>query len=181
MFTGKKQKMGHCEFNPIIWGKHSYGAPERRGNANKIVIGNYTCIAENCVLDSGFQHRTDFISNYPFHRLFHNVVSNCGEVNDIVIGNDVWIGEDVMIFHGAYIGDGAVIGAKSLITKNTEIKPYEIWAGTPARFIKKRFSDEIIEKLLELKWWNKSDIEIQQIAPLLMSNDFEELFKLYEV
>ena len=77
---------------------------------------------------------------------------------DTVIGNDVWIGQDVTIMPGVIIGDGAVIAANSTVVKSVE--PYSIYGGNPAKFIKKRFSDEKIEFLLKLEWWNWSEEEI---------------------
>ena len=73
----------------------------------------------------------------------------------MVIGNDVWIGLNTTILSGISIGDGAIIGAESLVTKN--VGPYEIWGGNPAKFIKKRFDDDTIQKLLEIKWWDWED------------------------
>ena len=77
----------------------------------------------------------------------------------IVIGNDVWIGNRVMIKAGVNIADGAVIGMGSIVTK--DIGPYEIWAGNPARMIRKRFDDETIAALEEMKWWNWNDEKIE--------------------
>ena len=71
---------------------------------------------------------------------------------DTIIGNDVWIGENATILPGVHIGDGAIIGANSVVAK--DIDPYSIAVGNPCRVVKKRFDDETIEKLLELKWWD---------------------------
>ncbi len=79
-----------------------------------------------------------------------------------VIGNDVWIGSDVVLLEGHKIGDGAIVGAGSVVTK--DIPPYEIWAGSPAHFIRKRFGDEQIAELLEIKWWDWPISEIRQRA-----------------
>lgn len=69
----------------------------------------------------------------------------------VLIGNDVWIGAGAQILLGVEIGDGAIIGAGSIVTKN--VPPYCVAAGNPARIIKKRFSDELIERLCKIKWW----------------------------
>lgn len=74
---------------------------------------------------------------------------------NVVIGNDVWIGSNVKILQGIKICDGAVIAAGALITKDVE--PYAIVGGVPAKLIRKRFSDEDIKFLLDLKWWDKGE------------------------
>lgn len=86
------------------------------------------------------------------------------------IGNDVWIGSRAIILGGTNIADGAVIGSGSVVTK--DIGPYEIWAGNPAKFIRKRFDDQTIEKLLESKWWDWSDEKL-----LLKGSDFIDVEK----
>ena len=78
------------------------------------------------------------------------------------IGNDVWIGNRVMIKAGVKIGDGAVVGMGSIVTK--DIGPYEIWAGNPARLIRKRFDDETIDAFEKMKWWEWDDIKIEKCA-----------------
>lgn len=80
------------------------------------------------------------------------------------IGNDVWIGTDVIIMSGVSIGDGAVIGAGSVVT--SDVGPYEIVAGSPARVIKKRFSDDLINELLESKWWLLEDNVLKKLSHL---------------
>ncbi len=73
----------------------------------------------------------------------------------VIIGNDVWIGNDVRILSGVTIGDGAVIGCGAVVTKDLE--PYGIYAGIPAKLIRKRFDDETIEALLKLRWWDQGE------------------------
>ncbi|ABE04565.1 Acetyltransferases [Rickettsia bellii RML369-C] len=92
-----------------------------------------------------------------------------------MLGNDVWIGTESLIMSGIKIADGAIVGARSLVTKN--IGAYEIWGGNPARLIKKRFSDEDIEKLLQIKWWDWSDDKIKQNLHLLRDSDVESLWE----
>ena len=78
----------------------------------------------------------------------------------IKIENDVWIGIQSLILDGVTIGDGAVIGARTVVTK--DVPPYAIVVGSPARIIKYRFNEEVIQRLLEIKWWNLSDEEINE-------------------
>ncbi len=167
--------------NGVIMGHRSYGTPSRRGNANNIIVGKYCSLAEGIIMDSGFNHRTDFISTYPFHIFGAQYLTNVEQPEDIIIENDVWIGESVLIMGGVKICSGAVVGAKSLVTKNKTIGPYEIWAGVPAKFIRKRFTDEQIEKLLKLQWWNFPDEDVLRISALLSGNNIDEFFKLYDL
>jgi len=69
----------------------------------------------------------------------------------IEIGNDVWIGQNVYLKSGIRVGDGAVVGAHAIVTK--DVPPYAIVAGNPARIIRYRFADPVIERLLQIKWW----------------------------
>ena len=81
-----------------------------------------------------------------------NVADSWDNKGDIVVGNDVWIGYEAVVMAGVKIGDGAIIGARSLVTK--DIPPYTIVGGLPAKPIRKRFSEETILRLLEIRWWD---------------------------
>ena len=94
---------------------------------------------------------------------------------DTVIGNDVWIGQNATILPGVTIGDGAIIGASSVV--GSDIAPYTIAVGNPARAIKKRFDDELIELLLKFKWWDRSIEEINALIPLLTCSDLDKVKK----
>lgn len=93
-----------------------------------------------------------------------------------IIGNDVWIGSNVLIKSGVTIGNGAIIGMGSVVTKN--VPPYEVWAGNPAKFIRKRFTDNIIADLLEIEWWNWPEERIEKYAHLF--NDTEKLIECFK-
>jgi acetyltransferase-like isoleucine patch superfamily enzyme len=146
----------------------------------KLIIGKFCSIAEGVVVFLGANHRVDWFSTYPFGHIhdttFPKVQKDHGHPatkGDVTIGNDVWIATNAVIMSGVRIGDGAVIGAYSIVTK--DVPPYTIVAGNPAKQIRKRFSDDVIHKLLELKWWDKSDSEINEISDILCSNDIEKL------
>lgn len=96
---------------------------------------------------------------------------------DTVIGNDVWIGAESMVMPGVHIADGAVIAARAVVTKN--VGPYEIWGGNPARFIKRRFKDEDIQRLLQIKWWDWGLETLKRNLKLLRSNDVETLWQKF--
>jgi chloramphenicol O-acetyltransferase type B len=158
----------------VIKGDHTYGNIIRRGEMNTIRIGKYCSIGDNVIFDGGWDHDISKISTYPFHTwgLTENNNICSGDIN---IGNDVWIGADCIIRSGVTIGDGAVVGARSIISH--DIEPYSLVVGN-GRVIRKRFTDEEIEGLLKLKWWNFSDKKVRDIAPILHSRDFEKLFNL---
>jgi acetyltransferase-like isoleucine patch superfamily enzyme len=150
-----------------------------------VEIGSFCSIAKGVKIFTGGNHRTDWITTYPFghmHRDVFDTFSGKGHPatnGDVIIGNDVWIGANATIMSGVNIGDGSVIANNAHVVKDVE--PYTIVGGNPAKFIKKRFSDEVINKLLKLKWWHFDDEEIKQICPLLCSTNFDELFAKYNL
>lgn len=93
-----------------------------------------------------------------------------------VIGNDVWIADNAVVKAGVKIGDGAVIGTSAVVTKN--IGPYEIWAGNPAKFIRKRFDDETIFRLLNTEWWYCDETVIEKAGKYV--KDVEKFVKFFE-
>lgn len=130
---------------------------------DKLIIGKFCAIGTGVqFIMNGANHSLSGFSTYPFF-IFGNGWENSEpeEVSkgDTVIGNDVWIGYDSLILPGVKIGHGSVIGARSVVTRDVE--PYSIVGGNPARLIRKRFSEEIIEELLAIAWW---DWEIEKIT-----------------
>ena len=149
-------------------------------NNDKLIIGKFCSIASGTkfILNGG-NHTLSSFSTYPFP-IFEDEWPISSEITDawdnkgdIVIGNDVWLGFESLIMPGVKIGDGAIIGARSVVTKDVE--PYTIVAGSPARVIRKRFDDKIIEFLKELKWWNLEPQKISEILPLIQKGDIEKL------
>jgi acetyltransferase-like isoleucine patch superfamily enzyme len=146
-----------------------------------LVIGKYCSIAACLTILLGGNHRSDWISTYPFG---HVPDSDWGVVpknhlttkGDVIIGNDVWIGYDVTILSGIHIGSGAVIAAKSVVTR--DVKAYSITAGNPAKHKIYRFSADVRRELLNMQWWNWPDEKVRQAIPLLQSNDIDGLTKL---
>lgn len=126
-----------------------------------IFIGNYCSLSDDIKFMIGSNHQYDFVTTYSIGNLFgydkevksgdfKNVVNNV-ELCYAFVGNDVWIGQDVTIMDGIHIGNGAIIATGSVVTKN--VPPYAIVGGNPAKIIRYRFPEEIIEKLNKIKWW----------------------------
>lgn len=145
-------------------------------------VGKYCSIGSNCKI-GGAGHPLNWVSTSP---LFHNGRNIFGKhfaqneynpYSEVIIGNDVWIGQEVLIKGGVSIGNGAVIGMGAVVTKN--IGPYEIWAGNPARFIRKRFDDETIERLEKMRWWLWDENKVSQYGELF-SNVEEFVEKIEE-
>ena len=125
---------------------------------DKLIIGKFCMIASDVTfIMNGANHLTQSISSYPFAIFGHdwqNAMKDKTYPNkgNTIVGNDVWIGYNVTILPGITIGDGAIIAANTTVTK--DVPQYSIVGGNPSKVIKKRFSDEKIETLLELKWWD---------------------------
>lgn len=137
-------------------------------NGDTLRIGKFCSIACGAkFLFASANHTQTSVSTYPFPIFFEEWDLDIGDVTsawdhkgDIVIGNDVWIGYEAVIMAGVTIGDGAIIGARAVVTK--DVPPYTIVGGVPAREIRRRFSDDVIARLLELKWWDWPAEQIQR-------------------
>lgn len=168
-------------------GKFSYGFENtkiyRWDEYCDINIGRYCSIAYGLRLFCGGNHNKNFITTFPFGKMFTEIFKN--HLSDTVllsngnieIGNDVWIGRDVTIMSGITIGNGAVIAANSHVVKNVE--PYSVYGGNPAKLITYRFPHEIIEILQRIKWWEFDVEEIRDNLSILLSAPTKEsLIKL---
>ncbi len=148
-------------------------------NGDKLIIGKFCQIAAGVnFIMNGANHQMNAVSTFPFY-IFNGwrqevpPISEMPLKGDTVVGNDVWIGQNATILPGVNIGDGAIIGANS--TVGSAVEPYAIVAGNPARFIRKRFDDELIEVLEEVKWWDLLAEEINELIPILSCSDLEKV------
>jgi len=141
----------------VCIGKHTY--IQRGSEVLSARIGNFCSIGTNCHIGM-FEHPIANISTSS--RLYLRLLKNHEFYNDIPkpvqIGHDVWIGSNATILGGVQVGNGAVIGAGAVVTKN--VPPYAVVGGVPAHIIKYRFSEDKIEVLQKLQWWNWSDEKI---------------------
>lgn len=146
-------------------------------NGDKLIIGKFCQIASGVTfIMNGANHQMNAASTYPFYimqgwRQTSPAPEDLPLKGDTIIGNDVWIGQNATILPGVHIGDGAIIGLGSIV--GHDVDPYTIVAGNPAKPIKKRFDNEMIELLLRLQWWDKDINEIQQLIPLLTDSNIE--------
>ncbi|MDX8338864.1 CatB-related O-acetyltransferase [Draconibacterium sp. IB214405] len=148
---------------------------------DKLIIGKFCMIASDVkFIMNGANHLTNAVSSYPFAifgKGWENAMDGKSypQKGDITIGNDVWIGFNATIMAGVTIGDGAVIAANSTVVKDVE--PYSIVGGNPANEIKKRFSEDKIAKLLELKWWDWEIEKITKNVQHLAGNDIGKIME----
>ena len=148
---------------------------------DKLIIGKFCQIASGVVfVMNDANHQMNAVSTFPFYTLEGwdmeaPKASDMPFKGDTVIGNDVWIGQNAVILPGVQIGDGAIIGANSVV--GGIVEPYTIVVGNPAKPVRKRFDDALIELLLCFKWWDKSIDEINALIPILTCSDLETVKK----
>lgn len=163
-------------------GAGTYGWPEILyfDAGATLKIGAYCSIAPGVKILLGGEHHIEYITTYPFSLLLDEARHLPGypyNKGDVTIGNDVWIGQDAMILSGVNVGDGAVIAARSVVTR--DVANYSVVAGDPARHIKFRFSQETIDALLRIAWWDWPAAEIRKAWPLLQSPDVDRFIAQY--
>jgi virginiamycin A acetyltransferase len=146
---------------------------------DKLKIGKFCMIASGVTfIMNGANHLSNAISSFPF-AIFGGDWSDAMDgksypaKGDTIIGNDVWIGYKATIMPGINIGDGAIIAANATVVKDVE--PYSVVGGNPARELKRRFDEETIEKLLEIKWWDWKIGRITQNVQHLTGGEIEKL------
>lgn len=166
-FEGKNYIDSHVRLKSVTMGLASYVG--RNTIFTKVRIGRYCSIGPNVTVIVGKHPTNDFVSTHP---LFYSLTPPVGESYvskqkfcekaligednvHCIIGNDVWIGDGVSILEGITVGNGAIIAANAMVVK--DVPPYAIVGGNPAKLIRYRFSEEQIQKLENLQWWNKGE------------------------
>ena len=142
---------------------------------DKLIIGKFCQIGRNVeFIMNGANHQMNSVSTYPFY-IFKGWEQDPPKMEDLpfkgdtVVGNDVWIGQNAVILPGVHSGDGCIIGANAVVA--SDMPPYSVMVGNPAKVIRKRFDDEMIELLEKLQWWNLSEKQIQKLIPILSNSD----------
>lgn len=177
--------------NMIPRGKHTYGPEPQIMGVQEIArgskIGRYCSIADNLQFIVKGTHMINWVTTYPFQEIWgidvplYEINGIKGRAGDpivdglnspITIGNDVWIASNVKIKQGVTIGDGAILATECFVTK--DVPPYAVVGGNPAKIIKYRFTEEQINELLQIRWWNWNDEEVKQAVPLLASSNIDE-------
>ncbi len=152
-------------------------------NKDRLVIGKFCSIACGAkFIFTSANHALGSLSTYPFPVFYDewaldavNVTDAWDNKGDIVVGNDVWIGYEAVILSGVTIGDGAIIGARAVVTK--DVPPYTIVAGVPARTIRKRFDEETIARLEQLRWWDWPEDEIRRHISHIQRGQIEAMLR----
>ncbi len=152
-------------------------------NGDRLTIGKFCSIACGAkFIFNGANHTLSSFSTYPFPifteawNTDQKVTEAWDNKGDIILENDVWIGFESIVLAGVRIGNGAIVGARSLVNK--DVPPYSIVGGSPARVIRKRFPDEVIELLQESAWWDWDIERIREGIPVFASGDLSALKNL---
>ena len=150
---------------------------------DKLIIGKFCAIAKGIeFIMNGANHRMGSVTTYPFN-IMGGGWEKCAPPlcdlplkGDTVVGSDVWFGQNVTVLPGVHIGDGSIIAANSVVA--SDVPPYHIYGGNPCRMIRKRFNDELIDCLLEIKWWDWSPDLIFENLEALCGGDLTTIMKI---
>lgn len=183
-------KVGRYSYYSGYYHGHSFEECVRyllpdRDDIDQLIIGSFCSIGTGVsfIMAGNQGHRYDWVSSFPFFYMqdepaFSGSLDAFQRAGDTVIGSDVWIGAEAMLMPGIKVGHGAVIGSRALITKDVE--PYTIVGGNPAKSIKKRFTEDEISMLLEMKWWDWPIEHIQGAMSLLCSSNIVGLYHYWK-
>ncbi|HMA14634.1 MAG: CatB-related O-acetyltransferase [Bacteroidota bacterium] len=153
-------------------------------SSEKLIIGCFVQIAHGTrFVTASANHALDGFSTYPFRNFMMSadttkeevaaMLRDVGAKGDTVVGNDVWLGMEAMVMPGVTLGDGAIVAARAVVTK--DVAPYTVVAGNPARPVKQRFPDDVVQQLLEIRWWDWPVERIEANLDAILGHDLAAL------
>ena len=159
-----------------VVGTGTYGIPEvfEFGDNTILRIGSYTSIAAGVKILLGGEHRTDWLTTYPFPAMMNgleDIKDYAPSKGDVVIGSDCWLCADATILSGVTIGHGAIVAAGAVVAR--DVPPFAVVGGNPCKFIRWRFDEDVRQQLLDAAWWDWPMEEVKSIARHLSGSDLE--------
>lgn len=145
---------------------------EPRWEIDELYIGDYVCIGAEVVILMGgnHTHRVDWFSLYPFMDVIDDAYIGKGDTH---IEDGVWLGMRAMVMPGVTIGEGAVVAANSVVTK--DVAPYSIVGGSPAKVVKYRFDESVIDELISFKIYEWAAVKFESLRQHLCGSDLTAL------
>jgi acetyltransferase-like isoleucine patch superfamily enzyme len=175
----------HIADGTLVMGNMSYYAPnvvKYKGDTGRVIIGNFASVAPDADFYVGGLHRVEWVSLYGLRAMLElpgayedGFTHGRG---DIVVGSDTWVTNGCTVMSGVTIGDGAVVGTKAVVAK--DVRPYAIVVGNPAREIGRRFSDEQVEALLRIRWWDWPTELVKDRVDALSSPDVDAFIARFD-
>ncbi|HEX8541739.1 MAG TPA: CatB-related O-acetyltransferase [Pseudomonas sp.] len=164
------------EYPGYTVGVGTYGIPEiiEFGDDSILRVGSYTSIAAGVRILLGGEHRTDWLTTYPFPAMMRgleDIKDYSPSKGDVVIGSDCWICADTMILSGVTIGHGSIVAAGAVVTR--DVAPFSVVGGNPCKFIRWRFDEDVRDLLLQAAWWDWPMEEVKSVARMLSSSDMD--------
>lgn len=176
-FEGKNRVPERCQFlNEDIHIGYATTLGVNNVLSGKVTIKKYCQIGGDVAFHAS-NHPISYMTNYINSNLFNGTLKSNKKEHQIIIGNDVWVGHGVIVLGNITIGNGAILAAGAVVTK--DVSPYTVVAGVPAKPVRKRFSETIIQEIEHLQWWDLPEQELENIKPLFFK-DFKNKNSIYE-
>ncbi|HEV2776306.1 MAG TPA: CatB-related O-acetyltransferase [Solirubrobacteraceae bacterium] len=175
----------HLADGTLVMGNMSYYAPnvvKYKGDTGRVIIGNFASIAPDADFYVGGLHRVEWVSLYGLRAMLElpgayedGFTHGRG---DIIVGSDTWVTNGCTVMSGVTIGDGAVVGTKAVVAK--DVRPYAIVVGNPAKEIGRRFTDDQVEALLRIRWWDWPTELVKERVDALSSPDIDAFIARFD-